>query len=143
MQAESCLLACQRYSELNPVRVGMVVDPGQYRWSSYRANGLGAEDARLTLHFLYLSLGVDAGQRQAAYRMLFRPESDAEAADDIRQALQLGMPAGNERFAQTISARQGIRYNTDQRERPNKPVGDVRTPSVANQQDWGFLGERG
>ena len=143
VQDESYLLACQRYSELNPVRVGMVVDPGQCRWSSYRANGLGAEDARLTLHSLSRSLGVDAGERQVAYRMLFRPESDAEAADDIRQALQLSMPAGNERFAQTISARQGIRYNTGQRGRPNKPVGDIRTPSVANQQDWGFLGERG
>ena len=86
---------------------------------------------------------MNAGERQVAYRMLFRPDSDVEAADDIRQALQLGMPAGNERFAQTICARQGIRYNTGQRGRPNKPVGDIRTPSVANQQDWGFLGERG
>ena len=36
VQAEDYLLACQRYIELNPVRAGMVNDPGQYRWSSYR-----------------------------------------------------------------------------------------------------------
>lgn len=138
VQAESYLLACQRYIELNPVRAGMVVDPGQYRWSSYRCNGLGVEDVRLTSHSLYLSLGADAGERQAAYRRLFRPELDEEAADDIRQALQLGMPVGNERFAETICAQQGIRYNTGQRGRPNKPVGEVSTPSVANQQDFGF-----
>lgn len=32
------LLACLRYIELNPVRAGMVKDPGEYRWSSYRTH---------------------------------------------------------------------------------------------------------
>jgi hypothetical protein len=58
VQAESYLLACMRYIELNPVRAAMVVDPGGYRWSSYRANGLGQPDARLTPHPLYLGLDV-------------------------------------------------------------------------------------
>jgi putative transposase len=34
IQAETYLLSCQRYIELNPVRAGMVQDLGQYRWSS-------------------------------------------------------------------------------------------------------------
>ena len=34
-QAETYLLACQRYIELNPVRAAMV-DPCHYRWTSYR-----------------------------------------------------------------------------------------------------------
>ena len=38
IQAETYLLTCMRYIELNPVRAGMVQDPGQYRWSSYRHN---------------------------------------------------------------------------------------------------------
>ena len=41
IQAGTYLLVCQRYIELNPVRAGMVSDPGDYRWSSYRANALG------------------------------------------------------------------------------------------------------
>ena len=41
MQAETYLLLCQRYIELNPVRADMVADSAQYRWSSYRANALG------------------------------------------------------------------------------------------------------
>lgn len=41
VQEEAYLLACQCYIELNPVRAGMVRRPGDYRWSSYRANGLG------------------------------------------------------------------------------------------------------
>ena len=43
-QAESYLLACQRYIELNPVRAGMVEHPAEYRWSSYRANAQGDID---------------------------------------------------------------------------------------------------
>jgi hypothetical protein len=31
-------LSCLRYMELNPLRAGMVTDPGDYRWSSYRAH---------------------------------------------------------------------------------------------------------
>lgn len=41
VQTEKYLLSCQRYIELNPVRAGMVRDPVDYRWSSYRANALG------------------------------------------------------------------------------------------------------
>lgn len=138
VQAESYLLACQRYIELNPVRAGMVVDPGQYRWSSYRANGLGQADGRLTPHERYLSLGSEGRERQAAYRALFRPELDAEAAADIRKALQLGMPVGNERFADLICGRLGIRRNTGQRGRPNRPVDEVNAQAMTSQPDFGF-----
>lgn len=37
MQAETYLLAGQRYIELNPVRAAMVEDPAHYRYTSYRA----------------------------------------------------------------------------------------------------------
>jgi len=44
VQAETYLLACQRYIELNPVRAAMVEDPAHYRWTSYRANALGGPE---------------------------------------------------------------------------------------------------
>ena len=139
VQAESYLLACQGYIELNPVRSGMVVDPGQYRWSSYRANGLGQADARLTPHERYLSLGKDGGERQVAYRALFRPELDAEAATDIRQALQLGMPVGNKRFAEAICAQLGIRHNSGKRGRPDTVKGAANLlPQMLGQRDFRF-----
>ncbi|GAA5525253.1 hypothetical protein Maes01_01818 [Microbulbifer aestuariivivens] len=43
VQSEDYLLHCYRYIELNPVRAGMVKDPGKYCWSSYGANALGRE----------------------------------------------------------------------------------------------------
>lgn len=106
VHAEDYLLACSRYIELNPVKAGMVADLAQYRWSSYRANGLGLADARLTPHALYR---------------------------------QLGMPVGNERFAETICARLGIRRNTGQRGRPNTPSEAASLPQpVMGQADFGF-----
>ena len=38
------LLSCYCYIELNPVRAGMVADPGAYRWSSFRAHAWGRTD---------------------------------------------------------------------------------------------------
>jgi putative transposase len=126
-----------RYIELNPVRAAMVIDPGDYRWSSYRANGLAQFDARLTPHSLYLGLDADAALRREAYRALFRPQLDAEAASEVREALKLGMPLGSERFAETICARLGIRRNTGKRGRVPGNEPDSR-PVRAEQQGFGF-----
>jgi putative transposase len=41
VQEETYFMACQRYIELNPVRAGMVDDPANYRWASYRRHALG------------------------------------------------------------------------------------------------------
>ena len=38
---ETYLLTCMRYIELNPVRAGIVANPADYRWSSFRANAHG------------------------------------------------------------------------------------------------------
>jgi len=65
------LLSCMRYIELNPVRARVVASPGQYRWSSFRANALGHDDPLITPHSHYCALGRSAAARQAAYRALF------------------------------------------------------------------------
>ena len=109
IQAETYLLACQRYIELNPVRAAMVDDPAHYRWTSYRANALGQADARLTPHSLYLALGKSDKERQAAYRALFRAPLDRAAIDDIRLALNQSQPLGNERFYAKIEKLTGTR----------------------------------
>jgi len=137
VQAESYLMACMRYIELNPVRAGMVIDPGQYRWSSYRSNGLLQTDARLTPHPLYLALDGQTERRCQAYRELFRPQLEGEAAREIREALRLGMPLGNERFAEMICTRLGIRRNTGKRGRSSGDSRDAKSP-ITKQQGFGF-----
>ena len=68
IQAETYLLACQRYIELNPVRAAMVDDPAHYRWTSYRHNALGQASSYLTPHPRYLAIGRGDTQREATYR---------------------------------------------------------------------------
>ena len=137
VQAERYLLACMRYIELNPVPAAMVADPGGYRWSSYRANGLAQPDARLTPHPLYFGLDVEPAHRCNAYRALFRPQLDDDAASEVREALKLGMPLGSERFAEAICARLGVRRNTGKRGRV--PGDELDTQPVPTEQHgFGF-----
>lgn len=109
VDAEAYLLHLYRYIELNPVRAGMVTDPADYRWSSYRHNGLGQVNKLINEHPLYQSLDRDQAKRQAAYRQLFRSELDQEAVDDIRKAANRGQPLGGERFRETIEAAMGLK----------------------------------
>ena len=122
VQADTYLLLCQRYIELNPVRAAMVDDPAHYRWSSYRANGLGQTDPLLTPHPVYSALGGTEPQRLAAYRALFRPELDADAISDIRMALDQGQALGDSRFLADIERATGERREAKQRGRPRKPA---------------------
>ena len=78
------LLDCMRYIESNPVRACLVAAPGEYRWSSFRANALGHEDALVTPHSCYYALGRSAASRQTAYRALFQDESSAPALSRTR-----------------------------------------------------------
>lgn len=136
IQAETYLLTCMRYIELNPVRAGMVQDPGQYRWSSYRHNGLGQADSRITPHPLYLTIDRDEADRQAAYRALFRSELDEEALADIRLALSQGQPLGHGYFSDKICAAAGIRRT---QKRPGRPAGKTDQPgNTEAQNDFGF-----
>jgi len=124
VQEEHYLLLCQRYIELNPVRAGMVEDPAHYRWSSYRANGLGQPDRLLTPHPLYLGLDNSEEERRAAYRDLFRPQLEVEALGELRLALNQGQPLGNSRFLASIEQATGQRREAKPRGRPKKPPAD-------------------
>ena len=43
VQQEAYFLNCLRYIELNPVRAGIVNDPGDYKWSGYRTHAIGVK----------------------------------------------------------------------------------------------------
>lgn len=136
IQEEAYLLACQRYIELNPVRAGMVTHPAEYRWSSYRANAQGEADALLQPHPLYLALGLDAYERQAAYRELFRFELDPGLVDDIRRATNGNFALGNERFAAEASAMLGRRVAPGRSGRPRKAVTVESSPELNGAAHW-------
>ncbi len=136
VQAEEYLLTCMRYIELNPVRANMVNDPAQYRWSSYRRNGLGQKDERIKPHSLYLALSKDEASRLAEYRGLFRSELDESAPDDIRVALTQCQPLGSERFIEMTCAAVGMRRA---HKKPGRPmVKRDQNERAEEQSDFGF-----
>ncbi|MDN3554919.1 transposase [Halomonas maura] len=109
------LLACHAYIELNPVRAGMVAHPGDYCWSSYRANSQAEADRLITPHPTIAALGPTLEQRCGQYRELFRHQLAPKMVDQIRQANHSGLVLGSERFQQQAAELLGRRTT------PGKP----------------------
>lgn len=67
---DAYLLVLSRYIHLNPVRAGLVEDPGHYPWSSFRAivQGPPAEGPRLEIQLVLGLLGNTPARGRAAYR---------------------------------------------------------------------------
>jgi putative transposase len=79
-----------RYVELNPVRAGLVKDPKDYRWSSYRNNALGIKDTLVVAHPLYQSLGNSAAERQEKWRELCQEALRTDQLVEVRHRVQYG-----------------------------------------------------
>jgi putative transposase len=88
IDSESYWFTCMRYVELNPVRAGLVSDPGDYRWSSYRANALGAKDPLIAAHPLYVSLGPSPTCRQQSWREMCGEALPPEELLEIRETIR-------------------------------------------------------
>ena len=107
VQQEEYLLNCLRYIELNPVRAGMVKDPGDYKWSSYRAHAFGSRPTMWVPHNEYLKLGQDEIERQSHYRRLVSEAVSQEVATKIRHCLNTGLVLGSDRFREQVAALSG------------------------------------
>ena len=123
VQSERYMLTCMRYIELNPVRAGMVSNPADYRWSSYRSNAGGMEAIDwLRPHEEYLGLASNKDLRTAAYRELFKAALDPGDIDAIRLHVNKDCVLGGERFQAAIAATLGRRAHVERVGRPGKPA---------------------
>ena len=139
VDSEHYLLACYRYIELNPVRAGLVGDPGAYPWSSHGHNGAGVGDSLIVEHPLYGALGGSGDERRAAYRALFAGATGATGEADeaeerqlraIRVALNQGGVLGGESFTVQMEARLARRLRPGRRGRPRRKAwGDQSVPA--------------
>ena len=105
VDTDGYLLTCHRYIELNPVRAGMVERPGDYRWSSYRANALGEHDPVVSRHSIMQSLGCGPEDCRAGYRDLFRRDLTPQTLEQIRTSTNGGFALGSERFQKELADR--------------------------------------
>ena len=109
IDTERYLLTCYRYIERNPVRAGMVEDPVDYRWSSYRANAFGARDPLVTPHDVYTRVADSDRARHDAYRVLCAEDIDAWSARALRRAAETGWVLGGAQFRDAIERSAGRR----------------------------------
>jgi len=90
VHASSYFLRCMAYIDLNPVRAGIVKEPGDYQWASYRH--LAREDESfITLHRIYLGLGKDRRTRSRKYSKLLEEEMGREPYS-LADVLFVGSP---------------------------------------------------
>lgn len=117
IDSERYLLTCYRYAELNPVRAGIVDEPGAYPWSSYDINASAAE-SWLRPHPSYLALGAAPDLRAAAYRALFSNSLNESDLSLIRRAAHYSRPVGDDAFVEKMVAGFGLDRGYCARGRP-------------------------
>lgn len=120
VQSDRYLLTCYRYIELNPVRAGMSVLPGDYPYSSYRHNALGLEDPLVTGHPVYTALGREASHRQLNYRKLFTDHLDETLLARIRATTNACLVLGDDPFKDRIERMLGRAVRPGRKGRPRK-----------------------
>jgi putative transposase len=107
VDSERYLLCCYRYIELNPVRAGMVAQPADYPWSSYRCNALGHADNLVTAHEAVAALGATPDQRQDIYRAFVAEGVSTQEREAIRDHLLQGRALGSAGFQARVEAAAG------------------------------------
>jgi len=123
VQTDSYLLACCRYIELNPVRAQMVVDPGDYPWSSFRVRiSSEPDDHWLDIDPCFAALGNTLMERRYHYELFMRQAIPDDEIGSIRNALQRGQLTGTRRFVDEVEGISGLRIEQRGRGRPRSGV---------------------
>jgi putative transposase len=120
IQDDGHLLVVLRYIEANPLRAGMVADPADYRWSSYRAHGLGEPDPLLSPLPEYDGLGRTPAERRARWRRKVAAAQDEGEVESVRRSLRTGRPLGDPAWVEATASRLGIEPGPRRRGRPRK-----------------------
>ncbi len=98
IETERYLLACMVYIDLNPVRAGMVAQPGAWQWSSH-AHYLGQRiDKLVTPHALYWALGNTPFAREAAYAGVVQAGIGSGEQAALTEAALSGWALGDAEF---------------------------------------------
>jgi putative transposase len=121
VDSERYLLTCMRYIELNPVRAGIVANPGDYRWSSYQQHISGNVFGWLTEPPEYQQLATDQATRALAYRKLFEQPLASHNIEAIRSHLNKDCALGSSKFQDEIEAVLGRCAKITPQGRPQKP----------------------
>ena len=118
IQTDRYLLTCMAYMDLNPVRGGLVAEPGDYPWSSYRHYTGAQTDKLITPHPLVWELGNTPFAREAAYADLVRAGVTVEQQNDLTRSALRGWALGEPDFVADLQKRTERRVTKTQAGRP-------------------------
>jgi len=111
---ERYLRAAVRYTELNPVRAGIVGEAADYRWSSARAHLEGRDDG--------LVKAAPMLERIADWNAFLGDASQPLPASTLHQHEARGHPLGSEGFVAEMEGLLGRALRPNPRGRPRKVV---------------------
>jgi putative transposase len=128
IQTERYLLACMAYIDLNPVRAGLVADPGDYPWSSYSHYVGRRPDKLVSPHPLYWELGNTPFSREAAYADLVHAGITAEQQRALTDSALRGWALGEPDYVADLQKRTQRRVSKGRAGRPRavQPSKDAR-----------------
>lgn len=122
VDTHSYLLLCHHYIELNPVRAGLVLHPGEYPWSSYSHYACGQIDRLIVPHAIYKNLAASDIERQAAYRASIFSTLDQALLEKVRVAANSNCALGSEAFLFNIATTLGRKAGPPTKGRPKNSM---------------------
>ncbi|HEV7915338.1 MAG TPA: transposase [Albitalea sp.] len=128
VDADAHFLDCCRHVEWQPVLAGLVATPQDHAWSSAGHHGGQRQDAAITEHRRYWSLGNTPFEREASYRRLLEQPLPATMESRLSLASLKGWAVGDAAFIQRIEAQAGRRVAPLPRGRPRRHAGKKTVP---------------
>jgi len=120
IERDTYLLECARYIELNPVRAGLVKNPAEYKWSSYRYYAFGENNELVDEDPLYRTFGSNVALRQRRYQEFVNEGISEEVLSKIRASLERGDILGSSGFVEKFKHKLGLPTEKRPRGRPKK-----------------------
>jgi putative transposase len=118
IQTERYLLTCMAYIDLNPVRAGLVGDPGDYPWSSYAHYVGRRNDKIVSPHPLYWELGNTPFSREAAYSELVQAGVSEQQQRALTDSALRGWALGEADYVADLQKRTQRRVSKTRAGRP-------------------------
>jgi len=104
IDSDRYLLACYRYIELNPVSTGILDNPAEYQWTSYKSNVRLETSKFIKPHLLYMALGKTVGKRSATYHSMFQACIDENILSNVRDSTNQNIVMGSARFTKEVQS---------------------------------------
>jgi putative transposase len=120
IQNDEHLLTVLRYIEANPLRAKLVRRAGAYRWSSFRAHGLGESDKLVDRLINYEQLSPYPTVRQRKWAHLVHHAMDEDLLQDVRASSAASLPYGDADWVKRLAKRLGLDLTRRPRGRPRK-----------------------